>query len=54
LYGLPSEDSKFEEVVEVAWIEICGLVASKYFMAQGTAKIRQVLQAGKILSWRTA
>jgi hypothetical protein len=38
-----------EEDVTVAWREIYGFIASKYFMAQVTAKIRQVLQAGKIL-----
>jgi hypothetical protein len=43
-----------EENVKVAWIEIYSSIASKCFMAQGTAKIHQVLQEGKILQSRTA
>jgi hypothetical protein len=42
------------EDVKVDWIEIYGLIASKCFMARGTAKIHQVLEAGKILQCRTA
>jgi hypothetical protein len=32
-----------EEYANVAWIEIYAFIASTYFMAQRTAKIRQVL-----------
>jgi hypothetical protein len=38
-----------EEDVKAAWIEIYGFIASKRFMSQGTAKVRQVLQEGNIL-----
>jgi hypothetical protein len=38
-----------EEEVNISRREINGFIVSKRFMAQGTAKISQVLRAGKIL-----
>jgi hypothetical protein len=38
-----------EEDVKVARREIDDFIVSKCFMAQGTVKVCQVLQAGKIL-----
>jgi hypothetical protein len=38
-----------EEDAKVARIEIYDFIASKCFVSQGTVKICQVLQAGKIL-----
>jgi hypothetical protein len=52
LYDLQAKYSN--EDVKVTRREINGFIAPKYFMAQGTAKICQVLQAGKILKCRTA
>jgi hypothetical protein len=43
-----------EEDVKVARKEMNGCIASKWFMAQGTAQICQVVQATKMLYCRNA